>query len=206
MFAVIYHWKLKEGVKDKDFVDNWSRGTANVHTTYNSFGSSLHKAEDGTYWAYARWPSREKWESMNSDVRSKKRSDGNKSYVDLIGEPITLDLLEDQLKALDPLSGGNKYVVPWVKKESVTIVVVGSGGKEADSIRSILEELNYRVDTLLIGSRKEFIETLKGTISTADFVILSADRSDVSKNRYHGKRTFTRSDTSAFASTVIVSR
>lgn len=66
-----------------------------------------------------------------------------------------------------------KHIVPWVKKKSVTIVSVGDAGNEWEAVRSVLEWFNYRVDTLLIGSRKEFMEMLKGTIKTSEYIILS---------------------------------
>ena len=66
-----------------------------------------------------------------------------------------------------------KHVVPWVKKQSITIVAVSDVGNEPHALRNVLEAFNYRVDIIWVGSRKEFIKILDGTIKTANYVILS---------------------------------
>ena len=98
MLAVIYRWKLRDGVTEEAWLKNWSDGTKYTHQTYGSLGSSLHRAADGTFWAYARWPSREQLEKMRTDSDAGTKPYSNKSFVEQVGEPITLDLLEDQLK------------------------------------------------------------------------------------------------------------
>jgi hypothetical protein len=61
--------------------------------------------------------------------------------------------------------------VPFLAKEKVSIVSVGVG--EADSLRSVLEDFNYRVDVIKVGSRKEFLKILSGEIQTYDHLVLS---------------------------------
>jgi hypothetical protein len=94
MFAAIYHWKLKGGVQEKDWIEKWSKGTTYIHQTYGSFGAALHKDADGTFWSYARWPNKEMWQKMMDD---KDKPYPNKPFVDLIGEPIQLEVVDDQL-------------------------------------------------------------------------------------------------------------
>ncbi|GGS23105.1 antibiotic biosynthesis monooxygenase family protein [Streptomyces nojiriensis] len=55
MFAVIYRWRLRPGM-EQQFADGWHRVTAAIHAQCGSYGSRLHRADDGTWVAYARWP------------------------------------------------------------------------------------------------------------------------------------------------------
>lgn len=56
MFAVLYAWEIKPGSEDA-FIDAWHRATAAITARCGSHGSRLHRADDGTFVAYARWPS-----------------------------------------------------------------------------------------------------------------------------------------------------
>lgn len=58
--AVLYRWRVKPG-KDDDFAAAWARLTEVLRAECSALGSRLHKAEDGTYYAYARWPSKAAW-------------------------------------------------------------------------------------------------------------------------------------------------
>ena len=93
MFAVIYRWKLKKNISEKAFVENWHKGTKNIYKKYGSLGSSLHKSDDGRFIAYARWPNKNVWEKMMKD-----KKESNKQCVALIGKPILMTLIDDQLK------------------------------------------------------------------------------------------------------------
>ncbi|MEU0336729.1 antibiotic biosynthesis monooxygenase [Streptomyces sp. NPDC006193] len=55
MFAVIYRWRLHEGAEEQ-FAAGWHRVTRAMHRHCGSYGSRLHRADDGTWVAYARWP------------------------------------------------------------------------------------------------------------------------------------------------------
>lgn len=55
MFAVLYRWRLVPGHEDQ-FVDGWERVTRAIHAHCGSYGSRLHRCEDGTWATYARWP------------------------------------------------------------------------------------------------------------------------------------------------------
>lgn len=56
MYSAFYHWRIKPG-REQDFVRLWSEGTLLFRDEQNTLGSRLHKADDGTYFAYAQWPS-----------------------------------------------------------------------------------------------------------------------------------------------------
>lgn len=64
------------------------------------------------------------------------------------------------------------HEVPLVPKENVTVLSIGDS-LEAVAVRSILESYNYRVTVHWIGSRKELIEILKGSIETDQTIVLS---------------------------------
>ncbi len=61
-FCVIYHWKLRPGLEAQS-VAAWKRGTQLIMQHRGALGSRLHKAEDGTWHAYAQWPRTEAWQA-----------------------------------------------------------------------------------------------------------------------------------------------
>ena len=60
-FGVIYRWKLKPGLEEQ-FRHGWEATTQLLMSTRGALGSRLHRAEDGTWIAYAQWPSKAAWE------------------------------------------------------------------------------------------------------------------------------------------------
>jgi heme-degrading monooxygenase HmoA len=63
MFIVIYRWKLKRGTEER-FREGWRRATQAISLRYGALGSRLHRAEDGSFVAYAQWPDKQHWEDM----------------------------------------------------------------------------------------------------------------------------------------------
>ena len=61
MFALVYRWKVRPGCESR-FVEAWRELTEAIAAENGSLGSRLHLCEDGTYMAYAAWPSRERWD------------------------------------------------------------------------------------------------------------------------------------------------
>jgi hypothetical protein len=57
-FAVIYQWRLREGMEDQ-FKEGWRRATIALRAQRAGGGSCLHRGRDGTWFAYARWPAEE---------------------------------------------------------------------------------------------------------------------------------------------------
>lgn len=57
MFVVVYRWRVKAG-SEGAFRAAWARLTDAIREKHGSLGSRLHVAVDGTFVAYAQWPSR----------------------------------------------------------------------------------------------------------------------------------------------------
>lgn len=65
MYVAIYRWKLKPGSEDA-FTKHWEAGTWLFRFEQKTLGSRLHRADDGTYFAYAQWPSRESYHAKRA--------------------------------------------------------------------------------------------------------------------------------------------
>jgi heme-degrading monooxygenase HmoA len=59
-FAVLYRWKVRPDTREA-FIAAWAGATA-AFKTIGALGSRLHRSDDGDFYAYAEWPSREAWE------------------------------------------------------------------------------------------------------------------------------------------------
>ncbi len=55
MFAVLYRWRVSAD-NATEFVRQWELVTTAIRDQCASFGSRLHRTEDGEWVAYARWP------------------------------------------------------------------------------------------------------------------------------------------------------
>ena len=62
MFAVIYHFIVKNGHEDL-FESSWASLTDLIYRHENSLGSRLHKSKESKYIAYALWPDQETWKN-----------------------------------------------------------------------------------------------------------------------------------------------
>ncbi len=72
MFIVLYQFKVKSN-REQEFCQAWHAGTIGIYESRGSLGSRLHKSEDGTYIAYAQWPSAEQYEKnleLASDAKA----------------------------------------------------------------------------------------------------------------------------------------
>jgi len=65
MYIALYRWKLKPG-KEAQFREAWSEVTRAIRENCGSLGSRLHSSEDGTWVAYAQWPSKEVFQKKRS--------------------------------------------------------------------------------------------------------------------------------------------
>jgi quinol monooxygenase YgiN len=65
MFVVLYRWRIRSG-KEEQLRAAWASATRKIMTRYGALGSRLHRAEDGSWVAYAQWPDRERWLLMRS--------------------------------------------------------------------------------------------------------------------------------------------
>ena len=105
MFVVIYQWKLKNG-REPEFREAWRQATQAIYAKRGSLGSQLMQANDGTYYAVARWPSRDLW------LRRSEPGPADAQASQTMGEmiersfpPIELEVTDDML-ALEPSSSG----------------------------------------------------------------------------------------------------
>ena len=67
MFCVVYSFKVLPG-KDQDLIDSWTNLTKLIYQYEGSLGSRLHRTPDGSYIAYAQWPSRERWKESGDNL------------------------------------------------------------------------------------------------------------------------------------------
>ncbi len=97
MFVAMYRWTLKPG-KETRFQEGWHRVTVAIREQNGSLGSRLHKASDGTWIAYAQWPSRQAWEAAreNSSADAEARQMMADS-VELRHPDLYLDVVDDLL-------------------------------------------------------------------------------------------------------------
>jgi quinol monooxygenase YgiN len=63
-FAVIYRWKVNPAKVDQ-FKLAWATLTHEIRNHAGGLGSRLHVSVDGTWYAYAQWPSRQAWQSAS---------------------------------------------------------------------------------------------------------------------------------------------
>jgi hypothetical protein len=96
-FAVIYRWRICNGLEDQ-FQQAWATITELFLAERGALGSRLHKVDDGTWVAYAQWPTRQTWE--NSRERGPADPDASALMAEATEEsfePILLDPVQDYL-------------------------------------------------------------------------------------------------------------
>jgi ribosomal-protein-alanine N-acetyltransferase len=97
-FALIYKWKLKPG-SELSFQEAWARRTLEIKRQHGALGSRLHRCEDGSWIAYAQWPSRSQWDGANmaqteQTEASKMMNAATESIETLYRLDVVSDLLE----------------------------------------------------------------------------------------------------------------
>lgn len=101
MFIALYRWKVKEG-QEKEFIEGWRRRTEEIYRRCGSLGSRLHRAEDGTWVAYAQWPDRRTYDAAQSvpvgdaEARAMMRESVEESYPDVYMEVVG-DFLREEV-------------------------------------------------------------------------------------------------------------
>ena len=58
MVIYMYRWKLKQGMEES-FQEGWAYITKGLKEHCGSYGSRLHKGDDGIFYGYAQWPDKE---------------------------------------------------------------------------------------------------------------------------------------------------
>lgn len=61
-FAMLYRWKIDPSYEDR-FKEKWTAATVELRDRYGALGSCLARDEEGTFFAFARWPSAEHYEA-----------------------------------------------------------------------------------------------------------------------------------------------
>ena len=99
MFVALYRWKLKEGQEEK-FREGWRRRTGEIYRKCGSLGSRLHRAEDGTWVAYAQWPDKRTWEAARRvPVTDTEASDMMKESVEVSYPEMLLEMSDDLIES-----------------------------------------------------------------------------------------------------------
>lgn len=96
-FCVIYRWTILAG-KEEQFQAAWATLTEEIRDHAGGLGSRLHRAADGTWLAYAQWPSREAWDA--ADVATARARQAGAALAATVAErwdPILLDPVQDYL-------------------------------------------------------------------------------------------------------------
>ena len=96
MFTAIYRWRLTPGMESQ-FVEGWERVTRAIRATCGSYGSRLHRCEDGSWLAYARWPdaaTRDACEHGDEEGRRMMREAVAEDFEELLCE-IVSDLIQE---------------------------------------------------------------------------------------------------------------
>jgi len=65
MFIVVYRWTVRDGYEDQ-FRRGWTTRTEEIKSEMGGLGSRLHRSEDGSWIAYAQWPSKHAWEAAGN--------------------------------------------------------------------------------------------------------------------------------------------
>jgi heme-degrading monooxygenase HmoA len=94
MFVVIYVFTVKPGM-EAQFQEAWAERTKEIIHDHGSFGSRLHRADDGTFVAYAQWPTRQEWEDAPSGSTDAARR--MKEALMSVETVFKLDVLNDLL-------------------------------------------------------------------------------------------------------------
>ena len=98
MFIAVYRWKLKEGQEQK-FREGWRRRTGEIYRKCGSLGSRLHRAEDGTWVAYAQWPERRLWEAARQvPVTDTQATEMMKESVEVSYPEMLLEVSDDLIE------------------------------------------------------------------------------------------------------------
>lgn len=100
MFVAAYWWKVHPG-KEAQFRAAWRRGTALIQAKYGSFGSRLHRDDQGRFIGVAEWPDRATWQAAFDAKMVYDEPETRAAFVDAIAdaarEPMLLMEVTDDL-------------------------------------------------------------------------------------------------------------
>ena len=98
-FCVLYRFRVRAG-EGETFTAAWARVTEAILEHCGGLGSRLHRgAGDGEYFAYAQWPSRERWQAADlpDGVATEERA-LLRGVCEEIETLLELDVVEDRLR------------------------------------------------------------------------------------------------------------
>ena len=96
MFIALYRWQLIEGQEGR-FQQGWHRLTE-LYKKHGSLGSRLHRAEDGTWVAYAQWPDKQAWEAAGRvQVRDTEALQMMRESIAVSHAPTLMEVVDDLL-------------------------------------------------------------------------------------------------------------
>jgi RimJ/RimL family protein N-acetyltransferase len=100
MNAVLYRWKLAAG-REQDFRAAWAEAAERIYRACGSFGSRLHEGADGTFWAYAVWPSEQARLRCfdDADLSSEACFGAMLECVEQRFDEVLLECVDDKLRA-----------------------------------------------------------------------------------------------------------
>jgi hypothetical protein len=67
MFAAIYRWEVEPG-REEQLVAGWRRCSTEIRKRFGSYGSRLHRTDEGLFVAYGRWPSADAREPYRGEL------------------------------------------------------------------------------------------------------------------------------------------
>jgi quinol monooxygenase YgiN len=104
MFIALYRWDVKEGQESR-FREGWRRLTEEISSRRGSHGSRLHRAEDGTWVAYAQWPDKQSWEaSSGAAAVDVEAAEMMRESIKVSHPPVLMEVADDLLK--ETVGGG----------------------------------------------------------------------------------------------------
>lgn len=104
MFIAVYRWRVKPGLEDS-FVAAWHRGTVSITRIYGSYGSRMHRNENGDFIGYAQWPRRAAWEVAEKAHFAHDDHEAARDFRDAIDTSETvllMDVVDDLLELRRP--------------------------------------------------------------------------------------------------------
>ena len=98
MFAVLYHWRVKDGNED-EFRRAWRNATEAIYRHKGSLGSRLMRAEDGDFYALAQWPTRDAWLARIQPTEADPTaSQQMRDAIEQAYPPVELEVEDDLLR------------------------------------------------------------------------------------------------------------
>jgi quinol monooxygenase YgiN len=100
MLTVLYKWRLKPHL-EQQFIEAWSEITVYYRENAGSFGSRLHRGNDGLWYAYAQWPSEDHRRNTFESNPAHPAREKMKEAIEESFDEIRLEIAADHLKSAE---------------------------------------------------------------------------------------------------------